>query len=138
MRRAFTLVELLVVIAIIAIMAAFLFPVFAQARESARASTCKSNLHQVGTALGMYYQDHDGTYPLIDGNNNNAGSFLNEPPGTRGTNPISLNWQSNCWANSLQPYIKNWKVYSCPSGTLSTHPTYGAALPAGQDRKSVV
>ena len=64
MRRAFTLIELLVVIAIIAILAAILFPVFAQAREKARAISCLSNLKQVGIGLMMYTQDYDETYPI--------------------------------------------------------------------------
>src|SRR5438067_13389718 len=60
---AFTLIELLVVIGIIAILAAILFPVFARARESARRSTCLSNLKQIGTSTLMYLQDYDDTYP---------------------------------------------------------------------------
>lgn len=63
-RRGFTLIELLVVIAIIAILAAILFPVFAQAREKARQTTCTSNLKQVGMGVLMYAQDHDECYPL--------------------------------------------------------------------------
>jgi prepilin-type N-terminal cleavage/methylation domain-containing protein len=62
-RRAFTLIELLVVIAIIAILAAILFPVFAQARDKARQSSCLSNLKQIGTGLYLYLQDYDETYP---------------------------------------------------------------------------
>jgi prepilin-type N-terminal cleavage/methylation domain-containing protein/prepilin-type processing-associated H-X9-DG protein len=58
-RKGFTLIELLVVIAIIAILAAILFPVFAQAREKARQATCTSNLMQIGTACMMYEQDND-------------------------------------------------------------------------------
>jgi prepilin-type N-terminal cleavage/methylation domain-containing protein len=60
---AFTLIELLVVIAIIAILAAILFPVFAQAREKARQASCQSNLKQISTGFMMYVQDYDETYP---------------------------------------------------------------------------
>lgn len=61
-KNAFTLIELLVVIAIIAILAAILFPVFAQARERARAITCTSNLKQIGLGIDMYVQDYDETF----------------------------------------------------------------------------
>jgi prepilin-type N-terminal cleavage/methylation domain-containing protein len=62
-RAAFTLIELLVVIAIIAILAAILFPVFAQARDKARQATCLSNLKQAGAGLQMYVQDYDEHLP---------------------------------------------------------------------------
>jgi prepilin-type N-terminal cleavage/methylation domain-containing protein len=59
-RRAFTLIELLVVLAILAIVAALLFPVFAQVRDKARQASCLSHLHQIGMAIRMYMQDNDG------------------------------------------------------------------------------
>ena len=65
-RRGFTLIELLVVIAIIAILAAILFPVFAQAREKARSASCLSNLKQMGLAWMMYAQDYDEKFPFAD------------------------------------------------------------------------
>ena len=64
--RAFTLLELTVVIGIIGILASILFPLFARARETARRSSCASNLSQVGVALNMYAQNYDGRFPPDD------------------------------------------------------------------------
>jgi prepilin-type N-terminal cleavage/methylation domain-containing protein/prepilin-type processing-associated H-X9-DG protein len=94
----FTLIELLVVIAIIAILAAILFPVFAQAREKARASACLSNTKQLGLALQMYAQDYDETMPP-----GNTVAGFNEP----GVLPNFL--------GSLVPYTKNLAIFVCPS-----------------------
>jgi prepilin-type N-terminal cleavage/methylation domain-containing protein/prepilin-type processing-associated H-X9-DG protein len=89
----FTLIELLVVIAIIAILAAILFPVFARARESARATTCISNLKQLGLACHMYASDYDEFFPC----DNHA------------SNPhIRL-------VRQLDPYVKNRGIFYCPS-----------------------
>jgi prepilin-type N-terminal cleavage/methylation domain-containing protein len=122
-RSGFTLIELLVVIAIIAILAAILFPVFAQAREKARGITCVSNLKQIGTALAMYVQDYDANYPVPD--NNNLASV--NPPDTYGE---SYNGHDMFEAGlktvgvQLDPYIKNsgggainaaLGVWRCPS-----------------------
>ena len=100
-RKAFTLIELLVVIAIIAILAAILFPVFAQARESARRSACLSNVDQIGLAFQMYVQDYDETTPSLWGGYG-AGCL---PNGTG----CSIDW----W-ESLLPYTKSVQVYFCP------------------------
>jgi prepilin-type N-terminal cleavage/methylation domain-containing protein/prepilin-type processing-associated H-X9-DG protein len=95
-RPGFTLIELLVVIAIIAILAAILFPVFAQAREKARASTCTSNQKQIALAIGMYAQDYDETYPF---------PYFQGPPEL---------W----WEDMVNPYIKTGNkggIMTCPS-----------------------
>ena len=77
MKYAFTLIELLVVIAIIAILAAILFPVFAQARESARQTACLSNMRQIGLTLRMYVQDYDETFPIFYAYNTQPAADLN-------------------------------------------------------------
>lgn len=109
-RCGFTLIELLVVIAIIAILAAILFPVFAQAREKARQSSCLSNLKQVGTATMQYVQDFDETWPLTVplAPTQSEGSYV------AGANTMG-NVTRSVWYNALQPYIKNWAVFACPS-----------------------
>ena len=101
-RSGFTLIELLVVIAIIAILAAILFPVFAQAREKARSISCLSNEKQIGTALLMYVQDYDETYPLSQRDASPA-EIAAEPgsvPTDPGGDPIPWTWVVN-------PYVKN-------------------------------
>ncbi len=103
-KKGFTLIELLVVIAIIAILAAILFPVFAQAREKARQASCLSNLKQIGTAAMMYAQDYDERLA--------SANFANSPAGLWGT-PL---WNAYGWGYMWplwQPYIKNGQVYNC-------------------------
>lgn len=77
-KRGFTLIELLVVIAIIAILAAILFPVFAQAREKARSIACLSNTKQIGTGAMMYVQDYDETFPIAWGAGPSAGTWFEQ------------------------------------------------------------
>ena len=116
--RAFTLIELLVVIAIIAILAAILFPVFAQAREKARAITCVSDMKQIGLGLAMYIQDYDEEYP-----------FDHYAP--------SPTYDVN-WFGAIYPYVKNgnkWGanesasgmggINTCPDQLDRTQSTYG-------------
>src|SRR5215471_7629509 len=101
-RAAFTLIELLVVIAIIAILAAILFPVFAQAREKARAISCLSNCKQSGLAYAMYTQDYDETTPLQV-----------SPVTARDANNYFV-VSGGYWYNLIQPYVKNWQLMICP------------------------
>jgi prepilin-type N-terminal cleavage/methylation domain-containing protein/prepilin-type processing-associated H-X9-DG protein len=114
-RNAFTLIELLVVIAIIAILAAILFPVFAQAREQARKTVCLSNLKQTGLGLLMYTQDYDETFvPWHTGTNPSDGSgYLG---GTVAGPPFidSENFDLS-WDRVIQPYVKNDVLTGCPS-----------------------
>ena len=93
-QTGFTLIELLVVIAIIAILAAILFPVFAQAREKARAITCVSNEKELGTALMLYIQDYDETFPMDQYDTSVVGGVPNDN---------SLRF----WTDFIYPYIKN-------------------------------
>ena len=87
-RKAFTLIELLVVIAIIAILAAILFPVFAQAREKARQTSCLSNERQISLAFLQYVQDYDEMLPNV-----------------KGDSP---------WITAAQPYMKSTQLLRCP------------------------
>ncbi|MEZ0325803.1 MAG: prepilin-type N-terminal cleavage/methylation domain-containing protein [Fimbriimonas sp.] len=95
-KTAFTLIELLVVIAIIAILAAILFPVFAQAKLAAKKTVDLSNMKQVGTVMQLYGNDFDDQFPLV-----------------------SFPTKGNTWPLRCQPYIKSWDMLRSP-GDLST------------------
>jgi prepilin-type N-terminal cleavage/methylation domain-containing protein len=111
---AFTLIELLVVIAIIAILAAILFPVFAQARERARAISCTSNIRQISTALKMYQQDYDEVM-CTSGNLPPQGDNAFNSRNIDGQNLVRMLGGGFSWY--LQPYIKNVQIFRCPSDT---------------------
>lgn len=117
--KAFTLIELLVVIAIIAILAAILFPVFAQAREMARKTSCLSNSKQLSLASLMYVQDYDET--------------LNGPAlrncGASGASQYSNYWWGKnwvTWPELIIPYTKNTGIYTCPN--RANQPYYGWSI----------
>jgi prepilin-type N-terminal cleavage/methylation domain-containing protein/prepilin-type processing-associated H-X9-DG protein len=133
-RRGFTLIELLVVIAIIAILAAILFPVFAQAREKARQTTCLSNNKQIGLSVMMYVQDYDETFPpcLTKGQN---GQWM-------GAFPDYVRYQG-FMRSIMDPYIKNVGLWICPSQHLKgnqfgeyTGYAYNAAYLGGCEQQS--
>lgn len=113
-RRAFTLIELLVVIAIIAILAAILFPVFAQAKAAAKSSACLSNTKQIGTALIMYEQDYDDMVVASNARDTSVadGQFT--------------------WFELLQPYSKSKEIGVCPEANKSTLFTSSSSLATKQ------
>jgi prepilin-type N-terminal cleavage/methylation domain-containing protein len=105
-QRGFTLIELLVVIAIIAILAAILFPVFAQAREKARAATCLSNNKQIGLSVSMYVQDYDNTFPSQRAD---------------GMKTLAAGGKEGTYYDALLPYCKNQQIWICPSDLVNTN-----------------
>ena len=111
-RRGFTLIELLVVIAIIAILAAILFPVFAQARDKARQASCLSNAKQMAAGFYQYAQDYDERFPP---SRTVAGASCDG--GTR----------QQPWSLMIQPYMRNKRVMQCPSDSTSGTPAAGEA-----------
>ena len=119
MKRAFTLIELLVVIAIIAILAAILFPVFAQAREKARQSACLSNMKQIGLAARMYMEDYDGgLFHHHEGWVLDDGTQVDSLPATPESCVGGGSGNSQAekpWIIFFQPYIKNRQIGFCPS-----------------------
>jgi prepilin-type N-terminal cleavage/methylation domain-containing protein/prepilin-type processing-associated H-X9-DG protein len=124
-RSGFTLIEILTVIAIIALLAAILFPVFSRAREKARATTCLSNLQQLGMAFQQYVQDAGRRYPgagefqkwgngahWVSGTNSTTEGLAgnNAPYDLSTTHP-----SANIEGGALYPYVRNGDVYHCPS-----------------------
>ena len=111
-KEGFTLIELLVVIAIIAILAAILFPVFAQAREKARAASCLSNVKQLGTAITLYIDDYDEGFPptIAYYNITEVGSTYAINSSIAG---VSGNYST--WRDAIFPYVKNKNMFLCPT-----------------------
>lgn len=118
-KKGFTLIELLVVIAIIAILAAILFPVFAQAREKARQTSCLSNTKQLSLGLLMYVQDYDETWPRNDDCVNNGTVAVAGAPATAigcSSSPFYGDRVNHYkWWYWTYPYTKNVQIMFCPS-----------------------
>jgi prepilin-type N-terminal cleavage/methylation domain-containing protein/prepilin-type processing-associated H-X9-DG protein len=149
MNKGFTLIELLVVIAIIAILAAILFPVFAQAREKARQTSCLNNLRQLGTSSAMYTQDNDeflvpeslsagnnASSLYLDGNGKYTGVAATVFGVTAGATPSSVkagdNVSNEYWPFILYPLIKSWQVFQCPSNSINVFtPASGTPIAYG-------
>jgi prepilin-type N-terminal cleavage/methylation domain-containing protein len=124
-RKAFTLIELLVVIGIIAILAAILFPVFAQAKESAKKSTCLSNTTQIGMALYMYLNDFDDFMPMANYSSsptNAKSNFSYLAGGASGY--VAYNW-----ADLLVPYSHNFAFFKCQDDVSGPLLVGGVAVP---------
>lgn len=114
-KRAFTLVEILVVIAIVSLLAALVLSVFSRARNSARTTTCASNLKQIGLAFRLYTEDYRGRYPNFD-----------------------IAGNTDCgWAEQIYPYVRATAIFSCSSfaygefrpGCPASEPTTNAEFP---------
>lgn len=117
----FTLIELLVVLAIIAVLAALLSPIFTEAKETAKCSTCKSNLKQLSVAVSMYLQDNCGRYPVQPEDGVDNWKDVAAKPN---------------WAKSLERFVKLSKIPACPAAkglsecrTNCTMPVNGISYP---------
>ncbi|MGD9495628.1 MAG: type II secretion system protein [Armatimonadota bacterium] len=116
-RRGFTLIEMLVVVGIIAVLAAIIFPVYAQARGKARQAQCTSNLRQLGQAHEMYSSDHDELYPFaIDAADEYAPQIWDGFPQWQAWIPYMDRLE-----NVLQPYTKSREVFHCAGDTGYDH-----------------
>ncbi|MBX3112666.1 MAG: prepilin-type N-terminal cleavage/methylation domain-containing protein [Fimbriimonadaceae bacterium] len=128
-KKAFTLIELLVVIAIIAILAAILFPVFAQAKVAAKKAATISNQKQLGTAFNIYTADYDDVLPLahsIRADGTHRYSTIHPTPNgaiaSGWDDPLIMSQVASQWANAMQPYMKNWDILNSPSQNAVTIP----------------
>ena len=125
MKKAFTLIELLVVIAIIAILAAILFPVFAQAKEAAKKTADLSNVKQLGTATAIYLSDNDDQFPLQAGQDPATGvwgynfnKYVPEDWAVTSVPTARRFYSAGFFMNTTQNYIKNYQMLQSP-GTIN-------------------
>ncbi len=123
-KSAFTLIELLVVIAIIAILAAILFPVFAQAKAAAKKTACLSNNKQMGVALYLYLNDYDDNLPMAN-YPNNPGNV----PSAFSYRAAKVAYNALNWADLIQPYAKNYQMFKCPVDDSGPYIVSGTPVP---------
>jgi prepilin-type N-terminal cleavage/methylation domain-containing protein len=132
--HGFTLIELLVVIAIIAILAAILFPVFAQAKMAAKSITCISNVKEIGLAFEMYIGDVDDSFPVLNQpaanlvGDTDSGYATGEWTIPGGRQDIADYAKVNSVRAVMTPYIKNDRIWICPSDSAS-NPNYIPGVP---------
>ena len=113
--RGFTLIELLIVIAIVAILGAFLFPVFLKVRENAHRTTCLSNLRQLSLAIFQYAQDSDDHYPYGgDPSDLDTNSWQNWQGGKYWLAVQEMHDQNQYLPNVMNSYVKNAELWHCP------------------------
>lgn len=136
--KGFTLIELLVVIAIIAILAAILFPVFSSAKEKARSSQCINNMNQLGKAMRMYLDAHEGRYPsavpLGDYANSSRYGYYYQGKGVQGEssgNHFNIYERGGLW-----PYVAGKGVYVCPSDYNQYVPRTDGGTQVGSSAKT--
>src|ERR1043166_918632 len=128
-RRAFTLIELLVVIAIIAILARLLLPALARAKETAKRIQCVNDIRQLGLAVTMYADDHEGHYPVRQGKTPLASPVTHPDALSSLTTPReAAGGSSNIGPLQLEPYYIETKIFYCPSDVLNP-PNFGANRP---------
>ncbi|MEZ0327196.1 MAG: prepilin-type N-terminal cleavage/methylation domain-containing protein [Fimbriimonas sp.] len=135
MTKAFTLIELLVVIAIIAILAAILFPVFAQAKEAAKKTADLNNLKQIGTSVQMYIADSDDVLPLAQGNDGTQwkwGQGHKVPADWNAGDSEAVKEASRVFVfNAMQSYMKNTQILNSPAGSDVAYTVGNPPQPTG-------
>jgi prepilin-type N-terminal cleavage/methylation domain-containing protein len=133
MKKAFTLIELLVVIAIIAILAAILFPVFAQAKEAAKKTQSISNAKQMGTSIMIYTADYDDLFPTTNMTDYSSGDYTagvvtDTPANWRSNNAAWVSANGSVFPNNTYPYSKNANILEAAGAPSES--TWASATPA--------
>ena len=125
-KRAFTLIEILTVLAIISLLAAFLFPAFAQVREKSRQTVCLSNMREIGIALTLYQHDFDGRLPVAtETGPTQSGVYIWHTEDEQIRQALKT---APTVREAINPYVKNDALWHCPSDVGGQQNLYRAAL----------